>query len=72
MSVECVVFQPHAVTKTLSFSQVPRIGETVALTGAPDRFVVISVRHAARAKEDGKEPSIEIDLSPEPPHGMLS
>lgn len=72
MSVECVVFQPHAAARTLSFSQVPRIGETVALTGAHDRFVVISVRHAARTREDGIDPAIEIDLSPEPPRGTAS
>ena len=65
MTVECLVSEPGKMPRIFRFLRVPRIGESVTLTGRAEPLVVESIVHVARPEEDDPGPTIQIFLRPQ-------
>ena len=62
MTVECFVSEPGKPPRVFKFLRVPRVGESVTLSGRADPLIVGSIVHFARPEEDDPGPTIQIFL----------
>ncbi len=62
MTVECLVSEPGKMPRIFKFLRIPRVGESVTLTGHAEPLIVELIVHFARPDEADPGPAIQIFL----------
>jgi len=70
VTVSCYVSEPGSGSpRLLTFIEVPRLGDSIALPDRDDDFEVVSVRHFAQVPSGHLHPAVQIDLAIRPRRG---